>query len=59
MRNQRIQRNYETKHHPSDSFHPSHFLHKSTGGGAGGMSLPLSLEIIATNISLDDNEGAI
>jgi len=40
------------------SIHPSHFLHKSTGGGVGGMSLPLSLEIIATNISLDDNESA-
>ena len=25
----------------------------------GGMSLPLSLEIAATDISLDDNEGAV
>ena len=49
----------KAKHHPSNSFHPSHFLRKSTVGGIGGTSLPLSLEIVATDISLDDNEGAI
>jgi len=34
-------------------------LYQSTVGGVGGMSLPLSLEIVGTNISLCDNEGAI
>ena len=37
----------------------SQFLHKSTVGGIGGMSLPLSLGIVATDISQDDNEGAV
>jgi len=58
MRNQRIERNYETKNHPSNSIRPSHFLHKSTVGGVGGISLPLSLGIVATGISLDNNEDA-
>ena len=49
----------KTKHHPSNSFHLSHFLRKSTVGSIEGMSLPLSLVIIASDISLDDNEGAI
>jgi len=58
MRNQRIERNYETKNHPSNSIRPSHFLHKSTVGGVGGISLSLSLGIVATGISLDNNEDA-
>jgi len=55
MRNQRIQRNHETKNHPSNSIHPSHFLRRSTVGGVGVI---LSLGIVATDISLDNNEGA-
>ncbi|PUU82655.1 hypothetical protein B9Z19DRAFT_1190245 [Tuber borchii] len=34
-------------------------LCNSTGGGVGEISLPLSLEIVATNNSLADNEGAV
>ena len=41
----------EPKNHPSNSFLRVHFLHESTGGGVGAMSLPLSLGIIDTNIS--------
>ena len=59
MKNQRIHRNEETKHHPSGSFLPSHFLRKSTVGGIGGMLLPLSLEIVTTDISLGANAGAL
>lgn len=47
------------RHHPSNSFYRSGLLYCSTGRGIGGMSLPLSREIVATNISLDDSEGAI
>ena len=32
---------------------------KSTGGGIAGMSLPLLLEIVATDRSQVDNEGAV
>ena len=31
----------------------------STGGGGGELSLPLSLEIVGTDRSRDDNEGAV
>ena len=57
MRYHRKQRNHETEHHPSDFFLLSHFLHIFTGRGVGEKSLPLSLGIVATDISLDDNEG--
>ena len=59
MKTQRIQRSQKTKHHSSDFFLPSHILSKFPIGGIRGMSLPLSLEIVATYISLDDNEGAL
>ena len=45
---------------PSSQFHPFLILFpESTGGGIGGKSLPLSLEIVATNISQDGNEGTV
>ena len=34
-------------------------MRESTGGGIGGVSLPLSLGIVATDLSLCDNEGAM
>ena len=43
---------------PSLPFLPSHFEHRSTVGGVGGMALPMPLEIVATDRSLEDNEGA-
>ena len=49
----------KTKNDPSNSMLPSHFFPKSTVGGIGGMSLPLSLGIVATDISQDDNGGAV
>ena len=44
---------------PSYTLPLSRFVRKSTVGGVGGMSLPLSLGIVATDISQGDNEGAI
>jgi len=51
----------ETQYQPEPSYTIplSHIFYKSTVGGVGGMSLPLSLGIVATDISQDDNEGAI
>ena len=51
-------KNPERKTHPSNSFIPSFFMSRSTVGGFGGMSLPLPVEIVATDIPLDDNGGA-
>ena len=48
-----------TKHHPSNSFLWPGLLYCSTGGGIGVVSLPLSLDIVGTDISMDDNEGTI
>jgi len=44
---------------PSDNlFHRSTIFHVSTVGGGGG-DVPLSTEIIGTDRSLRDNEGAV
>ena len=47
------------KTHPSHFFLLEHLLYESTSGGVRRTSLPLSLEIVATDISLCDNEGAM
>jgi len=57
IRNQRVQRSQKTKHHSSNSIHSASLLYYSTGGGIGGLSLPLSL-VVATDVSLGGNEGA-
>ena len=44
---------------PSYAIPFSHFVRKSTVGGVGEMSLPLSLGIVATDICQGDNDGAI
>ena len=49
----------KNKCQPSQTIPRSHNFRKSTVGGIGGVSLPLSLGIVATDISQDDNEGAI
>ena len=53
MKTQTIRRNPEHPKdpHPANSILPSQINPVSTGGGVGGRSLPLSLEIVATNIS--------
>jgi len=51
VEDKRIHRSKETRNHPSNSILPKTLHSDSTGGGVGGMSLPLSLEIVATDIS--------
>jgi len=58
MKTQIIQRTQKTKNHPFNSVLPPHWCN-STVGGIGEISLPLSLGIVGTDISLDDNAGAV
>ena len=48
----------ENQDNPQDLFRLSTLIRISTGGGGGEMSLPLS-EIVGTDRSLGDNEGAV